>query len=61
MVRLYYCAGVIYCCAAVLLYMVGSWVIGGWMGGVGLVHGLRVGGCVGIIPAPLAYQPVYRC
>ena len=31
------------------------------MGGVGLVHGLWVSGCVGIIPAPLAYQPVHWC
>ena len=35
---------------------------GGWMGGVGLVHGLWVGECVGIIPAPLAYPSVHwRC
>ena len=29
------------------------------MGGVGLVHEVCVGGWVGIMPAPLAYQPVY--
>ena len=30
----------------------------GRMGGVGLVYGLWVGECVGVIPAPLAYQSI---